>query len=457
VLVPLVGGTVPPSSTHPDPSASATPGTDPPASLGPAPEPSGPPSPEPGVGRPLDPALVAEAVSPFLRGGALGEGRSRAHIVDVASGESLYSAAADDPVTPASTMKLVTAASVLTSLGPDAVLRTRTVILDPSAATPRVVVVGAGDPSLASTPGKVGGPGTSIKPASLAGLASATARSLATRGIDEVRVGFDDALFTGPAVHPTWARAFPAWGIVAPVSALQVDQGRRSPTSVVRVANPAEAAARQFAALLEDEGITVVGRLTRVSERPDSVALATVASPPVARLVERMLGTSDNDYAEALARLGATAAGLPASFAGVGRRGGQVLAELGIGDPGDVVVDGSGLSRANALTARTLTGLLRLTDPALGPIGPGMPVGGVTGSLRSRFDTEATEPARGVARAKTGTLTGVVGLAGYLSRPDGRLLAFAILDESVPGGALGGRRAIDRALGELVECDCAQR
>ena len=43
------------------------------------------------------------------------------------------------------------------------------------------------------------------------------------------------------------------------------------------------------------------------------------------------------------------------------------------------------------------------------------------------------------------------------SRPDGRLLAFAILDESVPGGALGGRRAMDRALAELVECDCAQR
>jgi D-alanyl-D-alanine carboxypeptidase/D-alanyl-D-alanine-endopeptidase (penicillin-binding protein 4) len=84
-----------------------------------------------------------------------------------------------------------------------------------------------------------------------------------------------------------------------------------------------------------------------------------------------------------------------------------------------------------------------------------LPVGGTTGSLRGRFDSAATDPARGLVRAKTGTLTGVVGLAGYLSRPDGRLLAFAILDESVPGGALGGRRAMDRALAELVECDCA--
>lgn len=466
VLVPLVGGSVPGSTAPVDAGAPSDPGapgdgqgptSDPPASPAPSPAPSGPTSTGPGVGQPLDPALVADAVGPLLRGGALGSGRARARIVDVATGQPLYSAADDDPVTPASTMKLVTAASILTTLGPDAVLRTRTVILDPSAATPRVVLVGAGDPSLASTPGTVGGPGSSIKPASLAGLASATARSLATRGIDEVRVGYDDALFTGPALHPTWARSFPSAGIVAPVSALQVDQGRRTPTSVGRVADPARAAAQRFAALLEDEGITVVGGLKQVSERQDSPALASVASPPVARLVERMLATSDNDYAEALARLGAAAAGHPASFAGVGERGAQVLAALGIGDPGDVVADGSGLSRANALTAGTLTGLLRSTEPVLGVIGAGMPIGGVTGSLRSRFDTDATDPARGLVRAKTGTLTGVVSLAGYLSRPDGRLLAFAILDESVPGGALGGRRSIDRALAALVDCDCAQR
>jgi len=373
--------------------------------------------------------------------------------VDVASGETLYSAGGERGVTPASTMKLVTAASVLAALGPDEVLRTRTAILDPTAATPRVVLVGAGDPSLASTPGAVGGRGTRVEPATLAELASATARSLATRGIGKVRIGYDDSLFTGPALHPTWDPAFPAAGIVAPVSALQVDQGRRTPTSVARVPEPAVAAAQVFARGLEESGIEVVGRIKRVSQRPESVPLASVSSPTIARLVERMLATSDNDYAEALARIGAAAAGYPASFAGVSRRGAQVLAELGLGGSQDAVADGSGLSRANALAPGTLTGLLRSTS--LGPISSGLPVGGTTGSLRGRFDSAATDPARGVVRAKTGTLTGVVGLAGYLSRPDGRLLAFAILDGSVPGGALGGRRAIDRALAELVECECA--
>ena len=58
-------------------------------------------------------------------------------------------------------------------------------------------------------------------------------------------------------------------------------------------------------------------------------------------------------------------------------------------------------------------------------------------------------------RAKTGTLTGVGALAGYASRPDGRLLAFGFVDGSTPGGALAARAALDRAAAALVTCDCA--
>jgi D-alanyl-D-alanine carboxypeptidase/D-alanyl-D-alanine-endopeptidase (penicillin-binding protein 4) len=60
-----------------------------------------------------------------------------------------------------------------------------------------------------------------------------------------------------------------------------------------------------------------------------------------------------------------------------------------------------------------------------------------------------------VVRAKTGTLTGVGALAGYASRPDGRLLALAFVDGSTPGGALAARAAFDRAAAALVSCDCA--
>ncbi len=250
VLMPLtLGSTSEPTSPEPPspgvsssapstPAASPSPSASPLASAQAASPPPPLPSAGAATGDPLDPDAVEAALAPLLTGGALGPGRSPAHVIDVATGEVLYGAA-DDPTVPASTMKLVTAASVLDALGPDTRLRTRVAVIDPEATTPRVVIIGAGDPSLRSTGAKVGGAGTSLTPASLQELAASTARALALRGITAVKVRYDASLFTGPAVHPSWARSFPAAGIVAPVSALVVDQGRRTPKGVGRVADPA--------------------------------------------------------------------------------------------------------------------------------------------------------------------------------------------------------------------------
>jgi D-alanyl-D-alanine carboxypeptidase/D-alanyl-D-alanine-endopeptidase (penicillin-binding protein 4) len=403
-------------------------------------------------GAALDPGLVRAAVRPLLRGGSLGRGATPARIVDLATGQVLFDQA-DAPTTPASTVKLVTAASVLDALGPDATVTTRTVLQQREGRLPRLVLVGGGDPTLASTDERVGRPGTQLEPASLAELARRTRWTLAARGIDRVRLGYDDGLFTGPALHPTWSTGFPAAGIVAPVSALQVDQGRVTPTGISRVADPAARAADVFARQLAEAGLEVVGAPRRVRARASAEPVRAVVSPPIGTLVERALATSDNDIAEALARLAALGAGLPGSFEGVAQRGEALLAGLGIRAP-STVVDGSGLSRANQLRPADLTTLLRAVG-AEGPIASGLPVAAATGSLGGRFQVGASRPAAGVVRAKTGTLTGVVGLAGYLSRPDGRLLAFAVLDETVPVGALGARRAIDVALAALVTCDCA--
>jgi D-alanyl-D-alanine carboxypeptidase len=49
----------------------------------------------------------------------------------------------------------------------------------------------------------------------------------------------------------------------------------------------------------------------------------------------------------------------------------------------------------------------------------------------------------------------VSALAGYASRPDGRLFAFGFVDGSAPGGALAARAALDRAAAALVACACA--
>ena len=234
-----------------------------------------------------------------------------------------------------------------------------------------------------------------------------------------------------------------------------VDQGRRTPKGVSRVADPAAEAGREFAEQLAAAGVTVRGEPKELTTPDEASTLAYVESPTVGVLVERMLATSDNDYAEILGRLAAAASGEPASFAGVADRAAQVLDELGVDDSGARFADASGLSRGNRLAPSTLTDLLAVTSTGYGSIHSGLPVAGATGSLAARFRTSDQRPARGVVRAKTGTLTGVSALAGYASRPDGRLLAFGFVDGSTPGGALAARAALDRAAAALVTCDCA--
>ncbi|MCF3180822.1 D-alanyl-D-alanine carboxypeptidase/D-alanyl-D-alanine-endopeptidase, partial [Streptomyces polychromogenes] len=152
---------------------------------------------------------------------------------------------------------------------------------------------------------------------------------------------------------------------------------------------------------------------------------------------ERMLTNSDNDIAEALARQTALASGKPASFEGAEEAVTQRLGSLGVDLTGSRFADGSGLNRADKVSARLLTGLLaKAADPQhpeLRPVLTGLPVAGFTGTLRTR--NAGTSPAAGLLRAKTGTLTGVNSLAGTVVAPSGRLLAFAFLTANAADGS----------------------
>ena len=120
--------------------------------------------------------------------------------------------------------------------------------------------------------------------------------------------------------------------------------------------------------------------------------------------------------------------------------------------------DGSGLNRADKLTADLLTALLaKAGDPAhpeLRPVLTGLPIAGFTGTLSDRYTTDAS--ATGVVRAKTGTLTGVNTLAGTVVDTDGRLLAFAFLtsDEAHPPEPTAAQAALDRTATALAACGC---
>ncbi|MEU4150964.1 D-alanyl-D-alanine carboxypeptidase/D-alanyl-D-alanine-endopeptidase [Streptomyces sp. NPDC026659] len=382
---------------------------------------------------------LAEVLDPLLDAPALSAGHAAA-VVDLSTGERLYGADSDKSLTPASTTKIATAVAVLSALGPDHRLTTRTA-LEPD--TRELVLVGGGDPTLTAhkTPGEW---------ASLRTLARDTAVALGKRGIHKITLSYDTTLFSGPALHPIGVN-----DNLAPVTALTADEGRTDGSDhgpVTRVADPAAEAAHAFAGFLKDAGITATPPgPSKATGRAQT--LATVASPPLSDLVERMLTNSDNDIAEALARQTALASGRPGSFAGGAQAIAARLTKLGLPMKGAAFHDGSGLNRDDRLTADLLTSLLaKAADPArpgLRPVLTGLPVGGFTGTLAERY----TDGAAGVVRAKTGTLTGVNTLAGTVVDARGRLLSFAFLasDTTNPEAA---QSALDRTASALSACGC---
>lgn len=396
------------------------------------------------------PAVVQRRLGGLLHAEALGR-KFGAHVVDPETGKTLLSRRGSAAATPASTAKLATSVAALQSLGPDARLSTR-VVRDKGA----IVLVGGGDPTLLGPkrqPKQASYPGF----ARLAHLAADTARELRDAP-GKVTVRIDDSLFSGPRTGPGWKPNYVPEGSVAPVSALAVDRGRKHPRKLAREADPAMSAGETFAALLTKRGVQVKGKVARVTAGDDATELAEARSPTIAELVEVTLGESDNDVAEALARQVALQEGKPASFAGASAAVRAVLRRLDVGD-GITLRDGSGLSTENQVTPKGLTGVLRAVvsgdHPKLGAVLTGMPVGGFSGTLSDRFAATGTERGVGVVRAKTGSLSDVSSLAGYVQDDDGRVLVFAFVANGIPPQLLWhSQPALDRLAAALASCGC---
>jgi D-alanyl-D-alanine carboxypeptidase/D-alanyl-D-alanine-endopeptidase (penicillin-binding protein 4) len=388
------------------------------------------------------PAGLAAQLTPLVTAGPLGQDVA-GEVTDVTSGRVLWSDRSDVGQVPASTVKILTAAAALQRLGPDHRLVTRTVWWGG-----RVVLVGGGDPTLTVGGGTGGAPGTSLQD-----LAERTAAALHTAGRTRVRLAVDDSLFAGPAVNPAWEDDYVSTGVVAPVGALAVHTAQRA--AARGPGDPARRAGAVFAGLLRSRGVRVEGPVTAARATAGAAELARVESATVARLVEHTLDVSDNEAAEALLRLVGAAHGGPGTVAAGTAAVRAVLVGLKVPVTGLRLVDGSGLARSNRVSPATLTGVLTAAaspaHPRLRPIVTGMPVAGLSGTLAHRLPG----PAAGVVRAKTGTLTGVAGLAGLVVDADGALLTFAVLADQVPPSAtLSARGALDRFAVRLAGCGC---
>jgi D-alanyl-D-alanine carboxypeptidase/D-alanyl-D-alanine-endopeptidase (penicillin-binding protein 4) len=322
--------------------------------------------------------------------------QSAAVALDLATGQTFFSRNADASLAPASNEKLPVTYGALVELGPS--YRFHTDVLGEGRQIGavwrgRLVLKGHGDPTLATDD------------------LQRLAKKLYDRGIRRVtgHVVGDDSWFDESWTAPGWRRDF--YGIEsAPLSALVVNRGWHH-RQLVR--HPALAAAALFDQLLRAQGIEARDAHLGTA-RADAVTLASVHSQKLSRLLHLMDARSDNFTAESVLKaIGAEAAGEGSTAAGaaVVRRD---LTAAGVPLAGARLVDGSGLSSLDRVTARELASLLLLfwkTPTLRSVVYDSLAVAGESGTLVHRLLGPRT---RGVVRGKTGTTQIASALSGYL-------------------------------------------
>lgn len=183
--------------------------------------------------------------------------------------------------------------------------------------------------------------------------------------------------------------------------------------------------------------------------------IASLTSAPLSKMVSHLTLWSDNLVADRLANAATRSVGYPADSKGLTKTFKSVMSGIGVNSEGLKVRDGSGLSKANRLSARTVVELLMAirNDPKFSSIYDGLPIAGETGTLVKRF-TRA-ESAIGQVRAKTGWVNRSVTLAGYVKSGE-KEYAFAILADGITPTLQSrnrARTAMDKLLETIVKGD----
>ena len=405
-----------------------------------------------------DTQILATKLDAILAPAADGSSFS-ASVRDLETGQVLYSKNADQPGTPASSLKIATAIAALDVLGGDAQLATTT-LLDGHT----VILRGGGDVLLGD------GPSNDQLTEGYAGietLAERTAQELDRRQLWDVKVWLDDSLFAEAQVNPVWEESLFTTNNIAPVYPIAHYAGRVSAAD--RAAHETDSAGRVqelFTQALATELSELVAAKETLSQpsgqTPKVVAdgrgayqggekLTEVLSAPLHQQIKHMLLVSDNYLTEAMGRLVALQQQLPASEAAKAVE--QVAAEFGAEQL--ELLDTSGLASANRVTPNALTELLvsaaHSNKPELRQLAYALPVSGYSGTLANRLT--ATDD-RGLVRAKTGSLMGVATLSGVTVTETGRALAFSLYSFNPDGALAPHRPTLDQAVSTLRACGC---
>jgi D-alanyl-D-alanine carboxypeptidase/D-alanyl-D-alanine-endopeptidase (penicillin-binding protein 4) len=425
-------------------------------------------------------------------------------IVQLDTGEAVFSYNPQQPRVIASNSKLFTTSTALDTLGPGFVFETR--FLMRGAVTAGVLhgdlgVVGAGDPQISGREYE-GDPFAAFRP---------WAAALRDKGVRRIAgdLYLAHGLFEALQIHPDWPRDQLAEWYEAPVAALsfsdncilvRVSPGRAAGRPAVietvpavpifRVDNSTSTRAKRrgtklyvgrtddlltvrgtidinsgpfetwvtvpdpityfgaaLRAALAEEGIAIDGGLRSVVQLPGPVwQRVAVHRSDLATAIRTTNKRSQNFYAESLLKqVGAKRCGQGSWSAGV-KAIGELMASIGV-PPGELrMVDGSGMSRENQASPRAITTLLRhmFYHPAGTELVQSLPFAGEDNkSWKRRL---AAPPYFGNVFAKTGTLAGVSALSGYARAVSGKSYAFSILLNGTRGDPHGDQDRIVMAL-----------
>ncbi len=403
---------------------------------------------EKGLARALGGKKVAQPLGP----------RVAVMVRDALTGDVLYADHENRPQTPASTEKLLTATAIADGNDLSRTMKTKVVSGEKKG---EIVLVAGGDTMLA--PGE-GDPTAVEGRAGLADLADQVAASLKDSGQQgKVTLRLDNTYAKGPRYAPTWDMGDVDAGYTQGVSMIGLAGDRPQP-GVPSPRVPERKVLQTFGKQLNKAGVKVkVDAAEKTWTRPapkGAQTLGSVESAPIGDVLAVALEDSDNALTENVARQAAVADGAGTSFKDVVGWVHSTLTDAGVDMSGVKMKDSSGLSSGQRIPVRVISDVVQMgitgSAPSLTRVLADLPIAGLNGTMYDRFQTPQSRSAAGIARAKTGTLTGTSALAGTTTTRDGRLLTYVINADKVPetSGTLGARGALDQMIAGITACGC---
>ncbi len=350
-------------------------------------------------------ALVyaASPLEKFLNSKGVSAGSTAVLVRDLKTGETLATHNAALPLIPASIMKTVTIAGLLKEQGPEERFHTRVYADGPIEGTAiegDLMIEGGGDPTL----------GADCEPAS-ADIADEIIAALAHRGISKIKGGLriDESLYSGPACPPSWASGDLNEAYGTGSHALNF---RRNAAGGRAVKNPESVFLSYLASRLKSAGITVQNGSSVSSQglkHPKATLLVDHVSDKYEEVMRSCMMRSDNLFAETFLRAFGVARGRDGSTSEGAKEMLGFWKKEGVPTDGVTLIDGSGLSRSNRVTADFISGILHNMSDDI-EYASFLPLAGQEGTLSNFLKDSELEA---YIAMKTGSMNGIQCYAGY--------------------------------------------